>query len=39
MSMRKEKELRESNARLTKAELEFLRLLLEFEKRVKHQKK
>lgn len=39
MSMRKEKELRESNARLIKAELEFLRLLLEFKKRVKHQKK
>lgn len=32
MSIKKEKELKESVLRLTKAEIEFFRLLIEFEK-------
>lgn len=39
MSMRKEKELRESKKRVTMAEIEFLRLLGELNKRVKNQNK
>ena len=35
MGMKKEKELRESVQRLTKAEIEFLRLLREFNKKLK----